>query len=187
MPVKNFLRPNEVQECEEDLRNCDALLERRKYDKRAQHSSIATSRKAIQKRLEQAPPDLTPEQRTKASARVKELEEQIKVGMLSHEEMRRNPPGAVAQNLRWGRKNAKNVHEWKNFQLALMKGASQTDVAEALNVARLRPRPSQLNMDGAQIDGKTFVRGFGDAIDWSKNTSSESEPVFADEDPTDEE
>lgn len=155
--VPNFLRPNEVQECEEDRSTYTRMLKAREFDKRVQHQQVLQSLKAVEQRAKQAPPDLTPDQRSKADKRLKELEPQIQQGMLSHEEMRRNPPGAVAQNLRWERQNKARIHEWKNLQLALNKGMSQTDAEGLLNVARLRPRVSQLSMEGAQIPQTTSM------------------------------
>jgi hypothetical protein len=149
--VPNFLRPNEIQECEEDKRTFQRMLKQRDYDRRVQHQGVLNSLKAVEKRLQQAPPDLSPEQRDRASKRITELEGQLKEGMLSHEEMRRNPPGAVAQNVRWERANKRRVMEWKNLQLALHKGASHTDTSAMLNIARLRPHTNHLPMGGAQI------------------------------------
>ncbi len=102
-------------------------------------------------------PDFSPEERDKASKRVKELEAQIKEGMLSHEEMRRNPPGAVDQNVWWERKNKKKISLWRDLNMALHKGIP-ADQAQALtSVERLRPRVSRLNMDNAQIpQARTF-------------------------------
>ncbi len=150
--VPNFLRPHEVQECEEDRKIYQRMLRQRDYDRRVQHQGVLNSLKAVEKRLQQAPPDLNPEQRDRAKKRITELETQIQDGMLSHEEMRRNPSGAVAQNQRWERANKRRVHEWKNLQLALHKGMSQTEAGAMLNVARLRPRASHLPMAGAQIE-----------------------------------
>jgi hypothetical protein len=178
--AKNFLRPTEVAECEADKRQLEQTMAFRHFDRRVQSSEIARSIRAVDERLKQAPPDLTPEQRDKASRRIAELEQQIPVGMLSHEEMRRNPPGAVPRNVAWHKANAKRVHEWKNLQLALHKGASTEDIQAKLNVARLRPRTSQLNMDGAQIPAaRTFVSGFGEQIDWEYKEPAEPDAVEA--------
>lgn len=178
---KNFLRPSEIEECEEDKRLLNSMIDRRKYDRRVQHAEIQRSLRAVDKRMEQAPPDLTPDQRDRVSKRIEELESKLQDGILSQEEMRRNPPHAVPQNLRWQRKNKANIHEWKNLQLALMKGASQTDVAEALNVARLRPRVNQLNMHGAQIP-QTRAYSFPTpqySEAWDRIFGGESEAEFA--------
>lgn len=149
--VRQFLRPNEVQECEQDKRQIKSFLDNRHYDKRAQHQNLYKSLQQVEKRLQQAPPDLSAEQKDTAHKTVQKLESKIKEGMLSHEEMRRNPIGAVSQHRRWEKANKEDILAWKNLQVAMMKGAPQEDVAAAINVGRLRPRTSQLNMDGAQI------------------------------------
>lgn len=176
-PIKNYLRPNEVEECNANLRACDrqAKMIDLGYENRATHENVRQTREAVGRRLEQAPPDLSPDQRDKLAKRVKELEEKISVGMLSHEEMRRNPPGAVDQNKRWQDANKRNIHVWKNAQVALMKGASHSEVAAAVNVARLRPQMSRLNMDNSQIPAvrafsfptEKFKEGW-DNIDWHR-------------------
>lgn len=101
--------------------------------------------------VEHGVPDLTPDERDHANKRVKELEEQIKEGMLSHEEMRRNPPGAVDQNVWWEKKNKRRVALWRDLNAALHKGIPADQAHALFSVERLRPRVSRFNMDNAQI------------------------------------
>ena len=102
-------------------------------------------------------PQLTPEQRDKASKKVKELEGQIREGMLSSEEMRRNPPGAVDQNVWWERRNKDRIRQWRNLNAALHPGIPADQAQSLFSPERLRPRHSHMNMDGAQIPAvRTF-------------------------------
>lgn len=79
-----------------------------------------------------------------------ELREQILQGMPSHEEMRKNPPGAVEKHIAWERRNKEKLLQWKNIQLRLNAGNDDGSVA---NFEKYRPRTSTLNMDSAQISG----------------------------------
>ena len=88
---------------------------------------------------------------------MKELEAQIREGMLSHEEMRRNPPGAVDQNVWWERRNKARITTWRNLNAALHPGIPADQAQTLFSPERLRPRTSHLNMDNAQIPA---VRAF---------------------------
>ena len=154
LAIPNFLRPHEVEAAEEDKAVLQRTIDRKAFDQRVEPPLIRKSMQAVDKRLQQAPPVLTKDQEDKAKKRIDALESELREGMLSHEELRRNPPGALAQNLAWETANKSKVLEWKNLQLALYRGMSQTDCEAQLNIARLRPRVSQLNMDGAQIPAK---------------------------------
>lgn len=100
---------------------------------------------------EHAVPEFNASERDAAAKRVKELEAEIKVGMLSHEEMRRNPPGAVDQNVWWEKRNKRRVQIWRGLQTALHKGIPADQAQSLLNIERLRPRTNAYNMDNAQI------------------------------------
>ncbi len=137
----------------------DEITSNKKTLRRALESPHIEDKSAVRdaiKRLdgmerEHGVPDLTPEERDKAARRVKELEEQIKEGMLSHEEMRRNPPGAVDQNVWWERRNKKKIPLWRDLNAALHKGIPADQAQTLFSPERLRPRTSHLNMQNAQI------------------------------------
>lgn len=108
----------------------------------------------------------------------KELREQWQVGMLSHEEMRKNPPGAVDRLRAWEKKNKSKVLRWKNAQRTINPDNDDQDLA---SIERFRPKTSQLNMDNAQIQGtnfnfpsEAFKEGF-DQIDWEPLVAAEVE------------
>ncbi len=69
-------------------------------------------------------------------------------GMLSQEEMRTNPPGAVDKHLNWEKANKQNIAKWKNLMLRMNVGTEDQDLC---NIERLRPTKSTMNMDGAQV------------------------------------
>jgi hypothetical protein len=75
--------------------------------------------------------------------------------MVSGEEQRKNPPGAVGKNIRWQERNSKIVGRWKNIMRALHKGDPSPDVS---NIELFRPHstPQDLPMAGAQIPGVSY-------------------------------
>lgn len=79
-----------------------------------------------------------------------ELRGQILQGMPSHEEMRKNPPGAVEKHIDWEKRNKVKLQMWKNVRLRLNAGTEDDSVA---NFEKFRPRTSTLNMDSAQVTG----------------------------------
>jgi hypothetical protein len=97
----------------------------------------------------------------------KALREKMLDGMPSHEEMRKNPPGAVDKHMAWEKKNKPLLERWKNIKLRLNVGNPAEDIA---NFEMYRPRQSTLNMDNAQISGSmTFLppEGAGSAVTFS--------------------
>lgn len=181
--TKNFLRPHEVEAAQTERQRHVDICNRPDPDGRLQK---ANSQKAIQnlnKRLEQAPPDLSPDQRDKVAKRVAECEAKLQEGMLSHEEMRRNPPGATSQNIRWNKINKHNIQDWKNGLLALNKGIPAAEAEDMLNIDRLRPDSSRLNMDGAQIPKTRAFFQMSEAYKSTQPGASTWEDVFGSGDP----
>lgn len=152
---RRLFSPQEEQQVKQDKASCLKALE-------SPHIEDKSAVRAAYKRLEKMEeihgvPDLAPEQRTKAALQVKELEDQIKVGMLSYEEMRRNPPGAVDQNVWWEKANKAKILRRRNLLRALHKGMAGDESQELCTIERLRPRTNHLNMENAQIPA---VRAF---------------------------
>jgi len=102
------------------------------------------------------PPPLSGRNLDAAVGRRDELQTRIAGTLQSDEEMRKNPPGAVGRYQR-GEASPRckaDILEWKNLQEAIH---PESDDPDKCNVEMLRQwrRPSDLNMDGAQITGKT--------------------------------
>jgi hypothetical protein len=76
--------------------------------------------------------------------------------MLSHEEMRKCPPGAVDRHRRWEKKNKKRILEWQNIQRRLN---AQNEDRESASIENFRPTVSTMNLDNALIPGKQFYFG----------------------------
>ena len=173
----NYLRPDQIESYQSERRTHQAIVERPDPKGELNKGESVKAIHRIDKCLEQAPPDLNPKQRDRANALVKKLEEEIRDGMLSHEEMRRCPPGAQDQHRRWQRQNKQRIIDWKNAQLALHKGIAADEAGDLCNIDRLRPRVSKLNMDGAIIPStRTYSMP-------SEEYKSNWEAIFAREDP----
>lgn len=102
----------------------------------------------------------------KAVRREKELREQWMEGMPTHEEMRRNPPGALDKHMQWEARNKAKIAEWKNVRRRMMAAGAVESSASDRSVANIelyRPRggSGELSMDGAQIPKTVTYTGLG--------------------------
>lgn len=156
----NLLRPHQVAEGKEELANIEATLSAPPHI-RSRISDVGQMRdrhKRLKTELEKYTPRafLTGE-RDAALKEFATLEDQIKAGMPSSEEMRRNPPGAVSKHRAWESENTPRILRYKNIGLRLAAGgdlpAYLKHAGDISNIERLRPRTTshQLAMDGAQI------------------------------------
>lgn len=101
-----------------------------------------------------------------AVKREKELREEWLNGMPTHEEMRRNPPGALDKHMQWESRNKAKIAEWKNIRRRLWAaGAVTNDVSDGsvANIELYRPRggAGELSMDNAQIPRTVTYSGLG--------------------------
>jgi hypothetical protein len=146
-----FLRETQVSDLNETIRvNESKLANPHIQDK----PFVRRQTQRLRKQLEtQRAPELDSVARDVVAKRAKELERTIPVGMPSHEEMRKNPNGAVGAHQRWEKTQKKRVIEWKNAIVALNPGNTDPELS---SVERLRPTTSHLGMHSAQIPGKSF-------------------------------
>lgn len=101
------------------------------------------------------PPDTTPLQRDALAREEAQLRNSIVPDMLSQEELRKCPPGAIGAELKFQKRHKKNIIRWKNIRRILHKGDDDPDVA---NLELFRGKVNRLNMDNAVIPGaKHFV------------------------------
>lgn len=146
-----LLRHDQVQQMEEDIRVCNEKLQNPRIEDKG---VVRDQLNRIQRQLEtQRPRPFASAEMDAAVRREAELRDEISRGMLSHEEMRKSPPGAIDRHLQWERKNIKKIEEWQNIQRRMTAGS---DDQESASVERFRPTNSTMNMDGALIAGKNF-------------------------------
>jgi hypothetical protein len=101
-----------------------------------------------------------------AVKREKELRDQWLQGMPTHEEMRRNPPGALDKHMQWEGRNKAKIAEWKNIMRRLWASnavPSSVSDGSVANIEMHRPRggAGELSMDGAQIPRTVTYSGLG--------------------------
>lgn len=153
-----YLRQHQVDEIESERDVIERTLTQRDVQDRG---NLQAHIKRIDKQIEdQAPPNLTGEERDQKVRECQEIEARLVPFMPSDEEMRRNPAGTVGRHNKFdkaakSRKYFKegDISRWKDNQLALNKGDDDPDVA---NFERLRPLHNQASMLGAQISGQQY-------------------------------
>jgi len=147
--TENLLRPIQARQIQEDVDNMEATLA--SGAKLEQRGKLVMDLRREKERLEKycAQP-LTGEEKDENQLRIKELADKIGNNMPSMETMRKNPAGAVHQNILWNRENKENVLEWKNRKLQQEPDSEDPDLA---NVEILRPSRPVTYDSTAQIPG----------------------------------
>lgn len=130
---KDLLK-QEVQEIRSGLREMDA----EKFGEGTKHQVDAAKMRAQADRLEQAVREgeagsLCGSAKDKVYKQARELEEKIKQGMLSKEEMRN--AGNARAHLEWEQRNARAIEEWKQARRRL-----EPNDPNASNIEQLRRR-----------------------------------------------
>lgn len=155
-PSGNLLRPAQMVEQEYEIKVAEAQLANPNIqDKGAVRTRIRT----LKQQFEQQAPRQVTDGRVKDSLakEAQGLLDQILPGMLSQEEMRKNPAGSVDKHLRWERANKSKIIRWKKLQCMLNADGSQAGTwdRDAANLERFRPVGVQDRFrTDAQISGK---------------------------------
>lgn len=149
--VAPLLRNDQVVEMQDEIR----VLEKKMVNPAIEDKGVVAEQlRRVKRQLDtQRPVAFTSEEVDRAVRREAELRDEISKGMLSHEEMRKNPPGAVDRHRAWEKRAKPLINEWKNIKRRLHAGDDSEEVA---SVELFRPTSSTMNMDGAQIQGKNF-------------------------------
>jgi hypothetical protein len=149
-----LLRQDQVEDMEDEK----SVLQQKLVNPNIQDKgAVAEQLRRVARQLEtQRPMPYTSEDIDRAIKREAELKGEILQGMLSHEEMRKCPPGAVDRHRRWEKKNKKRILEWQNIQRRLN---AQNEDRESASIENFRPTVSTMNLDNALIAGKQFYFG----------------------------
>lgn len=137
-----YLTHAEREAKENELRNVDEVLSPANTAassiSQEGRAKMAQYRNFLRRDLaESAPPtDISGAARDELVREERELAEKIRAGMLTHEEMRRNPPGAVGRHMRWEAANKDNILAWKNLRRLNNPDDTDEDLA---NIEMLRP------------------------------------------------
>ncbi len=86
----------------------------------------------LDKAIHDRTPNLSPEEKNKVYKRAQELEDKIRVGMPTRNEMEQpeRHPGAIRKQYEWNKRNSKDIKEWKNCKRSLDKDDPTTSNIE---------------------------------------------------------
>jgi hypothetical protein len=147
--VQTLLRPDQIEAYKSERSRLENLMTQPNVDKGEANKQLRKVKGILDT---QSPQPFDPASRDKAAKRVGALKaEMLEDAMPDQEEMRRNPPGAVAKHIRWEDRNKKKLQEWKYLTRRL---EPDNDDADLTNFERFRPKGNfgeRLAMDGAQI------------------------------------
>lgn len=156
--IKPLYRPHQVRQTEEELQRCEAMLQAPPHlASTINRGEVQRRHRQIKKSLEdQKPRPFAATEIDAAVAREKQLRGEIRESMLTQEEMRKNPPGAVSYFRRneGSREGKRKIEEWKNTRLRLYASDATDSADDVANVELLRParRSGDFNLDVVQID-----------------------------------
>jgi hypothetical protein len=154
-PTKTLLRPHQVVQHQEDIKQCAADIQNAHVQKKG--DVIKRKRKLEAQYLDQAPQPITNGAlRDKVAKRIAALKDQIRVGLPTAEEMRKATPQTVEQHRKWERANKPAIKEWRNLERQLHTDTSDPDTHDRSigDVETLRPTSAQ---DRFRSDG--FITG----------------------------
>lgn len=150
-PVAPLLRNDQVEEM---LGEKESLQRKLQSPYIEDKGTVAEQLRRLSNQLEsQRPRPYVGQELDAAVKREAELRSIWTQGMLSQEEMRKNPSGAVDRHLAWERRNMPLIEEWQNIKRRLHAG---DDSRESASIEQHRPTTSTMNMDNVQIQGKQF-------------------------------
>lgn len=150
VPEKQLLRYHQREELKGEIESMESMLPSLKTP--TDRGEVSKRLKRLQQSLvAQSPTELPGELKDKLYQESRAIETDLQSGMLSQEEMRKNPAGAVGQHMRWERANKKKILRWKNIQQMLDPSSDDPDLS---NFERFRPVGAidRLRTD-AQISG----------------------------------
>ena len=149
--MQSLLRPHQVQD-DVDLK---ASLEKKLSNPHIDKKPVVGQLKRLNHRLEtQVPTEVPAKDKDAFIKETDALLEKVTEGMMSDEEMRKSPPGAIDRHRKWEKDNKENILQWKNNMLRLNVGNDDIDIA---NLEKYRPARSRMNMDNAFIPGNPVM------------------------------
>lgn len=172
-PSTPLLRRHHRKEWEREIARTDALLaENRGATKKflANASRVHKQNEEMKRRLaEQSPRPLTAAERDLVAAEERRLLAEIREGMVSKVEQRRNPPGTGDRQRAWHDRNKTKILRWRKARLLLQPDSDERDLC---NLERYRPEgPLDLPMADSEMPRLVGLspraKANYDDIDWS--------------------
>ena len=157
-----FLKPRERRQREEEKKQIDGIFSQPPWALKelteTARQRLAQRRNSLEDDLaENSPPPVPGDVRDKLAERLKQLTEEIRVGMPTREVVRRNPPGAVGMHERWEKANKDKIIERKNILKLLDPDNEDPDY---LNVEMIRPSGITQDMAATFMMGATVPGHF---------------------------
>lgn len=150
--IRRFDSPYEERIRARDAKGLRAVLESPLISDEGKANAAQALRRTETLQAQNTAPALSTAEEDRIAKRTAALEAKLKdSGLLSPEEMRRNPHGAGLAVANWQRKHANDVRRWRNGLRALNKGADAATMAYLTNLDRLRPTTSHMPMTDCQI------------------------------------
>lgn len=162
--TENLLRPPQYEELKKEKEEIDYKLHGPWKHLIQKPGRLMQRKKEVDRQLERSMPEpiTDPIEKDRLAKVEVELREKITNGMLSQEEMRKNPAGAVDRHRRWERANKADILKWKNVrqQLHADAGDPSTWDRDVANLEQFRPEGARerVRLD-AQIPGKMAFTG----------------------------
>ena len=146
-----YLRQHQIEDLNDDRKYLEAQLKDPNIQEKA---DVAKALRRLNNQIDtQTAPILSPEGRDAADSERLELEEFIRDGMCSEQEMSRNPNGAVGKKKRHQAAKMDAMLRLKDIMLMLHPGSTDPDLC---SMERLRPMTSTLGMHDVQIDRQPY-------------------------------
>lgn len=141
-----YFRPDQIEETTAEAERLAEMLNAPPHisGQISNRQELARSLSNLRKSLvRHSPPPYQGNEMAAARARAARLEDEMKAGMPTHEELRAGGVGMADKLLRWEKKNSKNAAEWKNIQTRMhvteCQGGRIERVKDLGNVDRFRP------------------------------------------------
>lgn len=154
-----FISPQEASGLETEKKQIEESLAQPEWARRdltaKQVEELNERKDNIEAQLaEVRPPSVSDQAKDALESRRKDLEDKIRIGMVSEEEMRRNPTGAVYKHMRWEKENIFDILEWKNIKRTLEPDSEDPDLCSVeLLRPSILPQSGSTFMPDAQIPG----------------------------------
>ncbi len=159
-----YLRPNQASELLEERNGLESMLNAPSHisgqiqDKASMMRHMRHIETTLHKDL---PKPYVETEKDNAATRERELRESMLLGIPTHAEMRKNPPGATDKHRSWESRNKVDLQEWKNIRLRMHATGmlnAPDDASDVANFEQFRPHggAQELNFDNAQIPGQQY-------------------------------
>jgi len=150
VPTKQLLRYHQREDYKGEIESMEAMLPNLKTPQDRGDVQRRLSR-VKQSLVTQSPAGVPGSVKDRLYAESQRLEASFRQGMLSQEQMRKNPAGSVGQHMKWESANKKDILRWKNIQQMLEPDSNDPDLS---NIEKVRPSgPLDRLRTDAQIGG----------------------------------